>query len=140
MNALRRDGYGVELTNPAITNWWFNPNGEITRNPLRPLLTGEELDELPFSDRELLYAAHKPSRRTKIKPFITGRGCPYDCAFCFDKFYSDLYGGKGRRFRRRSSGNVIREIQSVGRPSPTSCSFSPIPRRRSVSGPTSRAG
>jgi radical SAM superfamily enzyme YgiQ (UPF0313 family) len=113
MNALERHEDGVRLTDPAIPNWWFRLNGEVVRNPLRPLLTGEELDALPFADRELLYAAHQQSRRTKIKPFITGRGCPYDCAFCFNKAYSDLYGGYGRRFRRRSPENVIRELQEV---------------------------
>jgi radical SAM superfamily enzyme YgiQ (UPF0313 family) len=126
MNALKRNGAGtappspdahttggVHLPELAIPNWWFKMNGEVVRNPLRPLLTGEELDELPFSDRQLLYSAHEQSRRTKIKPFITGRGCPYDCAFCFNKAYSDLYGGQGRRFRRRSPGNVIRELREV---------------------------
>ena len=77
------------------------------------LLTGEELDILPFADRDLLYAAHRQSRRTKIKPFITGRGCPYNCAFCFNKAYSDLYGGQAHRFRRRSVDNVIRELKEV---------------------------
>jgi anaerobic magnesium-protoporphyrin IX monomethyl ester cyclase len=121
MNALQRNGHGstgsdssgVHLPDPAIPNWWFKLNSEIVRNPLRPLLTGEELDVLPFSDRELLYAAHEQSRHTKIKPFITGRGCPYDCAFCFNKAFSDLYEGAGRRFRRRSPGNVLRELQEV---------------------------
>jgi anaerobic magnesium-protoporphyrin IX monomethyl ester cyclase len=113
VNALERDGEDVRLTDPAIPNWWFRLNGEIVRNPLRPLLAGEELDALPFADRELLYSAHEQSRRTKIKPFITGRGCPYDCAFCFNKAYSDLYGGRGRRFRRRSPDNVIRELREV---------------------------
>jgi anaerobic magnesium-protoporphyrin IX monomethyl ester cyclase len=113
LNSLERSGDGLRLTNLAIPNWWFKLNGEIVRNPLRPLLTGEELDELPFADRELLYAAHPQSQRTKIKPFITGRGCPYDCAFCFNKAYSDLYGGQGRRFRRRSVGNVIGELKEV---------------------------
>jgi anaerobic magnesium-protoporphyrin IX monomethyl ester cyclase len=116
MNALERNGAtgpGVHLTDPAIPNWWFKLNGEIVRNPLRPLLTSEELDALPFPDRDLLYAAHRQSRRTKIKPIITGRGCPYDCAFCFNKAYSDLYGGQGRRFRRRSVDSVIRELHEV---------------------------
>jgi anaerobic magnesium-protoporphyrin IX monomethyl ester cyclase len=113
MNALERSGNGVTLTQPSIPNWWFKLNGEVVRNPLRPLLTGAELDALPFPDRELLYAAHKQSRRTKIKPFITGRGCPYDCAFCFNKAYSDLYQGQGRRFRRRSVDHVIRELAEV---------------------------
>jgi anaerobic magnesium-protoporphyrin IX monomethyl ester cyclase len=114
LNTLEKDGDGaVRLTDPAITNWWFKLNGEVVRNPLRPLLTSEELDALPFSDRELLYTAHEQSRRTKIKPFITGRGCPYDCAFCFNKAYSDLYEGQGRRFRRRSPDDVIRELQDL---------------------------
>jgi anaerobic magnesium-protoporphyrin IX monomethyl ester cyclase len=113
MNALEWNGDGVRLTRPGILNWWFKLNGEVVRNPLRPLLTGEELGALPFSDREMLYAAHRQSRRTKIKPFITGRGCPYDCAFCFNKAYSDLYGGQGRRFRRRSVDNVLRELKEV---------------------------
>ncbi len=113
MNALQRNGDDVILTDPTIPNWWFKSNGEVIRNPLRPLLTSEELDALPFADRELLYAAHRQSQRTKIKPFITGRGCPYDCAFCFNKAYSDLYGGQGRRFRRRSVDNVLRELKEV---------------------------
>ena len=113
VNALERSDDGVRLPDPAIPNWWFKLNGEVVRNGLRPLLTSEELDELPFSDRELLYNAHQQSRSTKIKPFITGRGCPYDCAFCFNKAFSDLYSGRGRRFRRRSPDNVIRELKEV---------------------------
>jgi len=113
MNALERNGDGVTLADPAIANWWFKLNGEVVRNPLRPLLTGEELDALPFSDRQLLYDAHKQSLHTKIKPFITGRGCPYDCAFCFNKAFSDLYQGQGRRFRRRSPDNVLCELKEV---------------------------
>ena len=113
MNALERNEEGLCLTNPAIPNWWLKLQGEIVRNPLRPLLTGPELDALPFSDRELLYAVHAHSRRTRIKPFLTIRGCPYDCAFCFNKAYSDLYHGQGHRFRRRSSGNVLRELREV---------------------------
>jgi uncharacterized radical SAM superfamily protein len=58
-------------------------------------------------------AAHTQSRRSMIKPFITGRGCPYDCAFCFNKAFSDLYEGHGLRFRRRSPGNVIRELKEI---------------------------
>ena len=118
MNALQRNGQGssqpgVRLTDLSIPNWWFKVDGEIVRNPLRPLLTGEELDNLPFPDRDLLYKAHRQSHQTKIKPVITGRGCPYDCAFCFNKAYSDLYQGAGRRFRRRSPDHVMRELQEI---------------------------
>ncbi len=95
----------------GIPNWWIKSNGRIHRNPLRPLVT--DLDELPFPDRELLYRAHPLSGERRLKPFITGRGCPYNCSFCFNEAYSDLYKGKGRRTRRRSVDNVIQELKEV---------------------------
>ena len=106
INALE-NGQPIE----SIPNWWIKANGRVHRNPLRPLVT--DLDELPFADRELLYRAHPLSRQRKLKPFITGRGCPYNCSFCFNEAYSQLYEGKGRRTRRRSVDNVIRELQEV---------------------------
>ncbi len=106
MNALE-NGEPVE----NIPNWWIKSNGRIHRNGLRPLVT--DLDVLPFPDREILYRAHPLSSTRKLKPFITGRGCPYNCSFCFNEAYSDLYKGKGRRTRRRSVDNVIEELKEV---------------------------
>jgi anaerobic magnesium-protoporphyrin IX monomethyl ester cyclase len=108
LNALQT---GSEISD--IPNWHFNLNGEIVRNPVRPLLTSEQLDELPFPDRDLLYNVHPASRRNKIRPFITGRGCPYSCTYCFNKAYRELYQGLGKAIRRRSVGDVIREIKAV---------------------------
>jgi anaerobic magnesium-protoporphyrin IX monomethyl ester cyclase len=108
LNALQT---GSEISD--IPNWHFNLNGEIVRNPVRPLLTSEQLDELPFPDRDLLYNVHPASRRNKIRPFITGRGCPYSCTYCFNKAYRQLYQGLGKAIRRRSVGDVIREIKAV---------------------------
>jgi radical SAM superfamily enzyme YgiQ (UPF0313 family) len=108
LNALQA---GAEIAD--IPNWHFKLNGEILRNPVRPLLTSEQLDELPFPDRDLLYNVHPASRRNKIRPFITGRGCPYSCTYCFNKAYRDLYRGLGKAMRRRSVEDVIREIKAV---------------------------
>ena len=47
-----------------------------------------------------------------IRPIITGRGCPYNCSFCFNKAYSELYAG-GVRTRQRSVSRVIEEIKSL---------------------------
>ena len=38
MSALEKDDSSTILTDPSIHNWWFNVNGEVVRNPLRPLL------------------------------------------------------------------------------------------------------
>ena len=98
-----------------IANWWLKDGTQIVRNSPRPLLTSTELDDLPFADRQLLYEAHPASRRTRIRPFITGRGCPYNCTFCFNEAYSQLYhqAGHSVALRRRSVDNVLREIATV---------------------------
>lgn len=76
----------------------------------------QDLDSLPFVDRELLpraviygragYPAGNPCML-----IMTVRGCPYQCSFCqpgVDKIF-------GRKVRRRSPGNVISEIIELKR-------------------------
>lgn len=95
-----------------IPNWHVKEGNQIHKNSLRPLLSPAQLDALPFPDRGLLYGAHRASAHTLIRPIITGRGCPYNCSFCFNKAYSELYES-GVRTRQRSVGRVIQEIKSV---------------------------
>jgi radical SAM superfamily enzyme YgiQ (UPF0313 family) len=108
----------------VIPNWSFrrrtpeadagagNPsgerNGDIVVNPVRPYV--EDLDTLPLPDRALVYERDPVSARSKIKHFLTGRGCPYNCTYCFNHALGALYRGKGRRFRQRSVENVIEEV------------------------------
>ncbi len=96
----------------AIANWWFKRNGEVIKNPPRPLIA--DLDELPLPDRDLVYQRHRLTRRAKIKHFITGRGCPYDCSYCFNHAYWEIYKGTGsKRVRQRSVDNVLAEVAYV---------------------------
>ncbi len=97
--------------NPDIANWWFKVNGEVVRNPVRPYI--ENLDELPFPDRELVYEQHQPTRHSKIKHFFSGRGCPYECTYCFNHALFEIYQGQGRRVRKRSVDVVLAEINHV---------------------------
>ena len=95
----------------GVSNWSFCRNGEVIANPVRPYV--EDLDGLPFPDRALVYESDPVVGRGKIKHFLTGRGCPYDCTYCFNHALSEIYRGKGRRFRQRSVGHVIEEIRWV---------------------------
>ena len=77
--------------------------------------TVENLDELPFPDREL-YPLKKVLNPFGNFPFIdnglillTSRGCPYNCAFC-QPLARTMFGP---RVRYRSVDNVIREIKDV---------------------------
>ena len=73
----------------------------------------EDLDSLPFPDRALVYERDPIAARSKIKHFLTGRGCPYNCTYCFNHALSEIYRGKGQRFRQRSVDNVIEEVRWV---------------------------
>ena len=44
---------------------------------------------------------------------MTSRGCPYDCTFCFNKKYRELYEGKGKGYRKRSVSSIIKEIKEA---------------------------
>jgi len=96
---------------PDIPNWHFKLNGAVVRNPVRPAVA--DLDSLPLPDRDLVYARDELSRRNKIKHFITSRGCPYNCTYCFNHALFDIYGAKAKRFRQRSVDNVIAEVKAV---------------------------
>ncbi len=105
-NALDEGGL-----DPSIPNWWFKVNGKVIKNPVRPLV--DDLDSLPLPDRGLVYSKDAISRHSKIKHFISGRGCPYNCTYCFNHAFSQIYKGKGKRFRQRSVDNVIEELRQV---------------------------
>ncbi|MCU0612642.1 MAG: B12-binding domain-containing radical SAM protein [Candidatus Eisenbacteria bacterium] len=101
------------------SEWATTPNfivrrhGRTTENDLMPLVT--DLDTLPFPDRELMYAADPELRSESHKVFFATRGCPYNCSYCFNRCYAQLYRGKGGMVRHRSAENVIGEIESVKR-------------------------
>ncbi|MFH1846515.1 MAG: radical SAM protein [Candidatus Omnitrophota bacterium] len=71
------------------------------------------LDELPFEDRDIYYRRYSGLRNTPLKQFISGRGCPFDCNFCFNSFYKTLFKGKGEYVRRKSPGYFVEEIKRV---------------------------
>ena len=79
-------------------------------NPPRPLI--QDLDELPFPDRDLTLA-NSFLRDTPKKTFYTSRGCPYNCTYCANNFYREMYRGKGKFVRRFSAERVVREVEYV---------------------------
>ncbi len=82
------------------------PDG-IKKNPLRPVLTPEELNDLPFPDREVVRGYRGFHHQTA---FVTaGRGCPFDCSYCFNHISRELQPGKW--VRQRSVESVVAEIR-----------------------------
>ena len=93
----------------SIENIWFKKDGKIIRNEVRPLI--EDLDVLPFPDKELFYSQ---SPHFSICYYImASRGCQYSCSYCCHSFLRNMYKQKGRYLRRRSVSNVIEELRQA---------------------------
>jgi radical SAM superfamily enzyme YgiQ (UPF0313 family) len=93
-----------------VKNLWVKKNGEIIKNDVRP---GENnLDKYPIPDREVYYK-YPYLRDYPTKPFITGRGCPYLCTFCFNRDFNRMYHGKMKMLRRHSPERAVEEILRV---------------------------
>jgi radical SAM superfamily enzyme YgiQ (UPF0313 family) len=90
-----------------INNINVKYNGEIFKNKLRNLT--QNLDDLPYPDRELINKYKHYKLRTRVRS-ITTRGCPYNCTYCFNHSFRKLFKDKGKYVRRRSVDNVINEL------------------------------
>lgn len=101
MNTLRE---GKSIAH--IKNLWVKEGNIIHKNEIRDLL--ENLDVLPNPDRSI-YKIKKIEKAT----FVAGRGCPYDCSFCYSPGQMALYRGKGKFVRMKSPPATVNEIVEV---------------------------
>lgn len=93
-----------------IRNLWVKNQGTIHKNEVRPLI--DNLDKIAFPDRKIAYQ-FETSLNNPIRNFMLSRGCPYNCPYCFNHAYFELYKGKGKRVRFRSVSNLVEEIKEV---------------------------
>ncbi|MEK6818733.1 MAG: radical SAM protein, partial [Nanoarchaeota archaeon] len=70
----------------------------------------QDLDSLPFIDRDILY--EQKSVFKKDISILTGRGCPYSCTFCASDALNRVYkeNSLGKSVRQRSIESVLNEL------------------------------
>lgn len=100
-----------EIALKNIPNIWYKQGPDIIKNELGTLV--DNLDTLPYPDRSLYYDRYTYFRKNENKAFISGRGCPYSCAYCSIAGLRELYRGKGHFVRFHSPERVIDEITTV---------------------------
>jgi len=106
-----------------IQGMWFQHNGKIIQNPLRPLI--EDLDSLPFQDYDnhnhyiLIDGNIRQLDLDLLKKCIsqyymtlTSRGCPFQCTYCWNHSYNRIFRNQ-QIIRKRSAANVIHELTNV---------------------------
>lgn len=91
----------------GIKNVWLKRDGEVIRNPLRPLV--DPLDSLPLPDRGM-YLKYPFIREFGWKKFMSGRGCWHSCAYCYNPKIRESYKGLGTYVRRKSPARMVQEI------------------------------
>jgi len=77
--------------------------GNVVHNPMAPRVS--DLDRIPFPDFSLLRPDAKGTKHMPSIPVQTSRGCPFDCSFC------SVTGMFGRKYRFRSTANIIEELR-----------------------------
>jgi len=111
-NAIEK---GKDFT--KIQNLWVRKDGQIYKNEVRLLI--QNIDALPFVDYDLdTQYVLETEKIIKFQErhlsgqifFLTGRGCPYGCAYCSNRFLNNLYAGKGKLMRWHSPDYIIKNI------------------------------
>ncbi len=92
-------------------NFCFKTADGIKNNPMADLVA--DLDTIPFPDRDIIYEKSYFLAKDPIKTFMSGRGCPYSCTYCFNHVFNKIYEGKGPVLRYKSVGYIIEEINQT---------------------------
>lgn len=110
--ALLRVGNGHEIAHGFVSADTL----EIDPRFLLPRKT--MLDDLPFYDRDIVYRkthlAHFP-----LRSFMSSRGCPFECTYCFEPKFNQIYRGKGPIFNRYSPKRLCAELKELKERWPT---------------------
>ncbi len=76
----------------------------------------DDLNILPPLDRKVFYDAAPDLQNVGLRGFLTQRGCPYKCTYCFNHAFNTMFKGEGRKLiRRRSVDHLLDEIKMVQR-------------------------
>jgi len=95
----------------CIPNIWGKTEKSYFQNSPRPLI--QDLDSLPFPDKQLFYDA--APYHSYVYTLMASRGCSLNCPYCHHNVERRVYKGLGKYFRVRSVESVILELENAKR-------------------------
>ncbi len=121
-------GAGKDYT--QVKNFWFNRGRRVVRNGLRPLMTPEEMECLPFPSyggRSKIYKKGKGVVDMGLSDYLASNGlayntlwaigCPYHCSYCSNTRFIENDNGY-RKIRHPRAEHVIEEVRHAMRVHP----------------------
>jgi radical SAM superfamily enzyme YgiQ (UPF0313 family) len=97
-----------------IKNFWIKTKTGIKKNPIRPLIKEDKLWERPldysFFDKRHFTAPFDGNiyHRGQIE---SSRGCPFECTYCANTAFKNVYRGLGKFVRVRPFNNLVKAIK-----------------------------
>ena len=90
-----------------IKNLWVKKNGKIIKNEIRPF---KNVDERLLPDWDIYRKYDSYFADIEFEQIIAGRGCPYQCSYCFNHAYRKLYASVDKKYcALRDVDKVINE-------------------------------
>jgi radical SAM superfamily enzyme YgiQ (UPF0313 family) len=108
----------------TLKGLWVRQNGKVSKNEFMPLMSGDELGQMPFQDYgfDIKYVTHNSMEFMTRSVYVSilgstyntmwVMGCPYHCSYCAnDKFLANNmeYG----KLRHASAEFIIEELIEV---------------------------
>lgn len=101
---------GEHYTN--VESLWFkNEDGSFIKNPVRPLFA--DLDRLPIPDFDLFDYKNLDSVKVDTAIVMMSRGCFYNCTYCGNSQFRNVYPNKKIYARFRSPENAILYLKTL---------------------------
>jgi len=91
--------------------WFKNEDGSIIKNPVRPLFA--DLDRLPIPDFDLFDYKNLDSVKVDTAIVMMSRGCFYNCTYCGNSQFRNVYPNKKIYARFRSPENAILYLKTL---------------------------
>jgi anaerobic magnesium-protoporphyrin IX monomethyl ester cyclase len=110
-----------------VKNFWFKDGDDVKRNHFLPLMTAEEMEQLPFPlyrEKERIFRPGEGFDEIGLGDYVTNDGlsyttlwsigCPFHCSYCGNtKFIAN--DAKYKRIRHPSARYIVDQVKDARR-------------------------